>query len=165
MSPAEKPSVLAQILAPLAGLFLFLFGCSFLAIPMISPPEPGVADLLRMLLIPLPFTLGALSYLLVHRAFDRTGSKDDPSPYRIATSPAHFLWCVLEPIVACTTLLSVYARFNYFSSYSILDAIIAFGTGIAPWLLFLTAIALIRKHPAQAVIGLLTALAVPFAAR
>lgn len=127
--------------------------------------DPGVAALLQMLTLSLPFTLGALGYLVVHRAFDRTGSKDEPSPYRIATSPAHFLWCVLEPIVACTTLLSVYARFNYFSSHSLLDAVMAFGTGVAPWLLLLTAIALLRKHPAQAIIGLLTALAVPFAAR
>lgn len=127
--------------------------------------DPGLESILPMFMLPLPFTLGALAYLSVHRAFDHTTGKDEPSPYRIATSPAHFLWCVLEPLVACTTMLSLYARFSYFSSYSILDAIMAFGTGIAPWLLSLTAIALIRKHPAQAVIGLLTALAVPFAAR
>jgi len=165
VSPAEKPPLIAQIVAPLAGFFLFLFGSSFLAMPMISPPGPGLEILLRMLMIPLPLTLAALGYLTVHRAFDRTAGKDEPSPYRIATSPAHFLWCVLEPLVACTTLLSLYARFNYFSSFSPLDAVMAFGTGVAPWLLFLTALGLIRKHPAQAILGLLTALAVPFAAR
>jgi len=127
--------------------------------------DPGLESILPMLMFPLPFTLGALGYLVVHRAFDRTASKEEPSPYRIATSPAHFLWCVLEPVVACTTLLSLYARFNYFSSDSILDAVMAFGTSIAPWLLFLTAIGIIRKHPAQAIIGLLTALAVPIMAR
>lgn len=127
--------------------------------------DPGLESILPMLMLPLPFTLGGIGYLVVHRVFDRTASKDEPSPYRIATSPAHFLWCVLEPIVACTAMLSLYARFNYFSSYSILDAIMVFGTGIAPWLLFLTAIGLIRKHPAQAIIGLLTALAVPIMAR
>ena len=165
MTPSAKPSLLAQIFAPLAGFFLFLVGLTFLAIPMHGIPEPGLASILPMFMFPLPFTLGALGYLVVHRAFDRTASKDEPSPYRIATSPAHFLWCVLEPVVACTAMLSLYSRFNYFVSYSPLDAIMAFGTSIAPWLLFLTALGLIRKHPAQAIIGLLTAIAVPIMAR
>lgn len=126
-------------------------------------PEPGLASILPMFMFPLPFTLGALGYLVVHRAFDRTASKDEPSPYRIATSPAHFFWCVLEPVVFCTLLLAHYPGYN--SGIVLpLDAIVAFGTSIAPWLLFLTALGLIRKHPAQAIIGLLTALAVPVAA-
>ncbi len=163
MTHPEKPSLLAQIFAPLAGIFLFLVGLSFLAIPTQSPPGPGLEIIFPMLMVPLPFTLGALGYLVVHRAFDRTASKEEPSPYRIATSPAHFLWCVLEPVVASSLLLAHLPDYNSVVVPP-LDAIIAFGTGIAPWLLFLTAISLIRKHPAQAVLGLLTALAVPVAA-
>ncbi len=142
-------------------MLFFFIGLDALMLRSRGEDYPGLAAILRMLSMSVPLALAAIAYLVVHRAFDRSIGKK--ASHRIATSPAHFLWCVLEPVVFCTLLLAHFPGYNR-GIVLPLDAIVAFGASIAPWLLFLTALGLIRKHPVQAIIGLLTALAVPVAA-
>lgn len=155
--PVAKPSLLAQILAPLAGFFFFAVGMSFLPTPQgLDFPRSG--KLLLMFTIPVPFAFSAIAYAVVHRIFDGPLDKDASSLYRISTSPEHFVWCIFEPLVLGSTVLSYYLpRYTYYTTPE-LDAVVAFGTLIAPLFLLANALPLRRKSPTLAVISVLTVL-------
>ena len=155
--PAAKPSLLAQILAPLAGFFFFAVGMSFLPTSW-GPEFPGLGKLLQTLAIPVPFAFSVIAYAVVHRIFDGPLEKGASRLYRISTSPEHFVWCIFEPLVLGSTILSYYLpRHAYYTSPE-LNAVVAFGTHIAPLLLLANALPLRRKSPTLAVISVITVL-------
>ncbi len=155
--PAAKPSLLAQIVAPLAGFFFFAVGMSFLPTPQgLDFSRSG--KLLLMFTIPVPFAFSIIAYAVVHRILDGPLDKGASSLYRLTTSPGHFVWCIFEPLVLCSTVLSYYLpRYAYYPSPE-LDAVVAFGTLIAPLFLLANAFPLRRKSPSLAAISVLTVL-------
>lgn len=154
---AAKPSLLAQIIAPLAGFFFFAVGMSFLPTPR-GPEFPWLGALLQMLTISVPFAFSVIAYAVVHRIFDPPFDKDAFSRNRLTTSPEHFVWCIFEPLVLCSTVLSYYLpRYTYYTTPG-LDAVVAFGTFIAPLFLLANAVPLRRKSPILAIISVLTVL-------
>ncbi len=160
MTPPAKPPVFAQILAALAGVAGFLFGISlnpqWVGLS-VSEPTDFATHIVAALPLFLPFTLTVLAYLLVHRLFSPP-SRNEKSPCRIATSPAHFVWCILEPLVLGSAFLAYYLPRNSYSIPPLLNAMIAFGVLIAPLILLANALALRRKSPILAVISALTVL-------
>ncbi len=153
--PAAKPSLLAQILAPLAGFFFFAVGINFWLTTR-GEDFPRLGRLLQTLTIPVPFAFSVIAYAVVHRIFDGPLGKGASRLYRISTSPEHFVWCIFEPLVLGSTILSYYLpRYAYYISPE-LNAVVAFGTLIAPLLLIANAFPLWRKSPTLAVISVLT---------
>ncbi|PTX96767.1 hypothetical protein DB345_06180 [Spartobacteria bacterium LR76] len=105
----------------------------------------------------LPFSLAGLAYLLTHRLFSPP-SRNEKSPYRIATSPAHFAWCILEPLVLGSAFLSYHLPRHSCDIPPPLNIVVAFGVLIAPLILLANALALRRKSPILAIISALTVL-------
>lgn len=84
----EHPSVIAQLIAPIAGLVVFAIGLSITLphphnIESTSTDFPALAGFLQFCILPLPFALAALAYQFVHWIFALPPVADRPRLRRL----------------------------------------------------------------------------------
>ncbi|GAT32149.1 hypothetical protein TSACC_2546 [Terrimicrobium sacchariphilum] len=154
--PAQTtPLDFASLAGLLCSILVFYITSACLLLP--STDMDLIATSLWLFQTALPLALAILVFRLSCLLL-RPRDPATPAFYRLATSPAHFAWCILEPLVIGSAFLSYYLPRNSYYIPPLLNAVVAFGVLIAPLILLANALALRRKSTILAIISVLTVL-------
>lgn len=154
--PAQTaPLDFASLAGLLCSILVFYITSACLLLP--STDMDLIATSLWLFQTALPLVLAILVFRLSCLLL-RPRDPDTPAFYRIATSPAHFAWCILEPLVLGSAFLCYYLPRNSYYIPPLLNAVVFFGALVAPLILLANALALRRKSPLLAAISVLTVL-------
>lgn len=149
------PLDFASLAGLLCSILAFYITSACLLLPSLD--MDSIATSLWLLQTILPLALAVLVFRLSCLLL-RPRTPDTPAFFRLATSPAHFVWCILEPLVLGSAFLAYYLPRNSYYIPPLLNAVVAFGVLIAPLILLANALALRRKSPILAIISVLTVL-------